>query len=55
MESLIIDILRDDIIDRKKLLAYCNNYFKLERIDQLYHGAILILLLQASRKIGAFI
>lgn len=55
MESLIIDILRDDIIDRKKLLAYCNGYFNLERIDQLYHGAILILLLQASRKIGAFI
>lgn len=51
-ESIIVDVLKNDVIDRKRLLAYCEGYFKLDYKEKLYHGAILMLLLQASRKIG---
>lgn len=51
-ESLIIDVLKNGVIDRRKLLAYCEGYFNLDYQAKLYNGAILMLLLQASRKIG---
>ena len=50
-EQLVLGILRDRLIDRKRLLKYCNTYFDLPRKDQLYHGAILVLIIQACRKV----
>lgn len=51
-ELLVFSILRDKVVDKKKLLAYCEGYFDLEKNKQLYHGAILMLLLEVSRKLG---
>lgn len=51
IEHLVLDILRDRVIDRKRLLKYCDTYFNLTRWEQLYYGAILILLIQATRKV----
>lgn len=54
LEKLIIDVLKNNVIDRKALLKYCQGYFALPEHDQLYHGAFLLILLQASRKIGVY-
>lgn len=51
-EQLVFSVLRDKVVDKKKLLAYCEGYFDLEKNKQLYHGAILMLLLEVSRKLG---
>lgn len=51
-EQLVLTILRDKVVDKKKLLAYCEGYFDLDKNKQLYHGAILMLLLEVSRKLG---
>jgi len=52
-EKLVYKILKQKIVPRKELLAYCKDeYFKLTPKEQLYHGAILILLIQVSRKFG---
>jgi hypothetical protein len=51
-EQLVFAILRDKVVDKKKLLAYCEGYFDLDKNQQLYHGAILMLLLEVSRKLG---
>jgi hypothetical protein len=51
-EKLIVDVLKKRIVPRDRLLAYCKTYFSLERLDQLYHGAILVMLIQASRRFG---
>lgn len=53
-ERLVFKILRDQAVPRKELLKYCKEeYFKLTPKEQLYHGAILILLIQVSRRFGA--
>jgi len=52
-EELVFEILRDHLVPRKKLLKYCKEeFFKLTPRLQLYHGAILILLIQLSRRFG---
>lgn len=51
-EKLIVDILKKKMVPRDRLLAYCKEYFKLSHIKQLYHGAILVMLIQASRRFG---
>ena len=48
-ESLVFDILKNKLVDHKRLLEYCEGYFKLTEREQLYHGAILLLLLQLAR------
>lgn len=53
-EKLVFSILRDKVVDKKKLLAYCEGYFDIaDKTKQLYHGAILLLLLEVSRKLGS--
>lgn len=52
-EKLVFKILKDKLVPRKELLKYCKEeYFKLTPKEQLYHGAILILLIQVSRRFG---
>lgn len=52
-EGLVFKILRDQLVPRKELLKYCKEeYFKLDKQKQLYYGAILILLIQVSRRFG---
>lgn len=51
-ENLVYSSYRDQQIDHQRLLDYCNGYFELELREQLYHGAILLRLLQLSRAIG---
>ena len=51
IETLITSALRDRIIDRNALLAYCEDYFKLKKWEQLYYGSILLMLIDLSRKI----
>lgn len=51
-EKLIVDILKKKMVPRDRLLEYCKNYFQLDRMKQLYHGAILVMLIQASRRFG---
>lgn len=53
-ENLVYSSLRDKLIDHKRLLAYCEGYFQLEERRQLYEGAILLMLLKASRRLGGF-
>jgi hypothetical protein len=50
-EHLVWSVLKDKILDRQRLLRYCKTYFDLPQRQQLYYGAILILLLEASRKL----
>lgn len=51
-EQMVWSILKLKVIDKPKLLAYCETYFDLPKRKQLYHGAILLLLLEVSRKLG---
>lgn len=51
-EHMVLSGLRDRVMDKKKLLAYCEGYFDLDKKKQLYHGAILLMLLELSRKLG---
>jgi len=51
-EHLVVDALKNQMVDRERLLKYCEGYFKLDKWKQLYHGAILLLLIQVSRKFG---
>lgn len=51
-EHLVWSVLKDKILDRQRLLRYCKTYFDLTEREQLYKGAILILLLEASRKLS---
>lgn len=50
-ETLTLNTLRDRVIDRKRLLKYCETYFNLSPKDQLYQGAVLILIILACRKV----
>ena len=53
-ERLVWKTLKEKAVPRKELLKYCkDSYFKLTPKEQLYHGAILILLIQVSRRFGA--
>lgn len=51
-ENLVHSSYKDQQIDHKRLLAYCNTYFDLPLRDRLYHGAILLMLLRHARKLG---
>lgn len=51
-ENLVYSSYKDNAIDHRRLLAYCNDYFKLDEVTRLYHGAILLRLLGFARKIG---
>lgn len=51
-ENIVYSSYRDQQIDHKRLLDYCKTYFTLPKRDQLYHGAILLRLLQFARKLG---
>lgn len=50
-ETLVLNILKDNVIDRKRLLKYCEGYFDLTKWQQLYYGGILILLILVTRKV----
>lgn len=54
-EHLVWSVLKDKILDRHRLLRYCKTYFDLPLRQQLYYGAILMLLLEASRKLRSSI
>lgn len=51
-EHLIVETLKNKVLDREGLLEYCKGYFDLTPKEKLYHGAILLLLTQISRRIG---
>lgn len=51
-EELMVDILKNNVMDRNRLLAYCNTFWELTPKEQLYHGAILLYLIQLSRKVN---
>lgn len=51
-EHLIVDILKNNMMDRQRLLAYCETFWELTPKEQLYHGAILLYLIQLSRKVN---
>lgn len=50
-EDLVYSSYRDQLIDHERLLKYVKDYFKLTPMERLYHGAILIRLIDLSRKI----
>jgi len=50
-EEIVVDVIKKDVMDHKRLLAYCETYFDLSEKDRLYHGAILMLLLRVARKL----
>jgi hypothetical protein len=52
-EHLVFDILKNKMVDHKRLLAYCKTYWDLTPLDKLYNGAILLLLLQVARRMGS--
>lgn len=55
-EVMITETLQHHVVDRKKLLTYCRDtYFTLSPQLQLYHGAILLLLLHASQRVRPLI
>ncbi|MNM24602.1 hypothetical protein D3C81_350350 [compost metagenome] len=54
-ENIVYSTLSTQIVDHKRLLAYCKTYFTLTTEEQLYHGAILLLLLKLSRRLGGFL
>lgn len=51
-EELVVDILKHNIMDRERLLTYCNTFWELPAKEQLYKGAILLYLIQLSRKVN---
>lgn len=51
-ESIVFDILKNKLVDRNRLLTYCKGYFNLDKKQQLYNGAILLLLINISRRLG---
>lgn len=51
-EHLLVDILKNNVMDRPRLLKYCETYWTLPLKQQLYHGAILLYLIQLSRKVN---
>lgn len=51
-EQMVFAVLRDKVCDKKKLLDLCKGYFDLTKTKQLYNGAILLLLLEVSRRLG---
>lgn len=51
-EKMVFSILKYKVCDKKKLLDYCKTYFTLPKRKQLYNGAILLLLLEVSRRLG---
>lgn len=53
IEHLVFDILKNKMTDQKRLLAYCETYWDLSVTDKLYNGAILLMLLQVARRMGA--
>jgi hypothetical protein len=50
-EEIVYSSYRDQMIDHERLLKYVKDYFKLTPMERLYHGAILIRLIDLSRKI----
>lgn len=51
-EHLVVDILKHDIVDLKRLLAYLKTYWTLTDWQQLYYAPILLLMIVKSRKMG---
>lgn len=51
-ETIVYNALKHKLIDRDRLLKYCEQYFELNHREQIYHGAILLLLINLSRKLG---
>ena len=52
LEKLIVDVVRDRIVPRKRLLEYCKGYFALTPREQIYYGPILMMMIQVSRRFG---
>lgn len=52
-ENIVVDIVKHRLVDHKRLLDYCKTYFELTPREQLYNGAILMMLLQAARRLKA--
>jgi len=50
-ENLVVDALKKKFVSHERLLAYCEGFFTLDERERLYHGAILLLLLQVARKL----
>ena len=52
-EVMLTETLQYHVVDRKRLLNYCKNvYFTLPKQQQLYYGAILLLLLKVSQRVS---
>ena len=52
-EEIIVDVLKNRLVDDERLLKYCKTFWTLGERDRLYNGAILLMLLQISRAKGA--
>lgn len=48
-EEIVTAVVRDRLMDHKRLLEYCKKYFTLTKREQLYNGAILLMLLKVAR------
>lgn len=54
-EHLVVDVLKNNIIDMERLLAYLKTYWELAKWEQLYYAPILLLMIAKSRKMGKVI
>jgi len=54
-ENMVHLALTTHMIDHPRLLNYCETYFSLTRLEQLYHGAVLLLLLKQARRLGGYL
>lgn len=54
-ENLVVDNLKNNIVDLKRLAAYLKTYWDLAHWEQLYYAPILLLMIDRSRKMGKVI
>lgn len=54
-EQLVVDILKNNIVDLKKLNAYLETFWDLSIRQQFYYTPILLLMIMKSRKMGKII
>lgn len=51
-EHLVVDVLKNDIVDLKRIHAFLETYWDLPKQLQLYYAPILLLMIFKSRKMG---
>lgn len=51
-ENLVVDVLKNDIVDLKRINDYLETFWDLKDWQQLYYTPILLLMINKSRKMG---